>query len=79
MTDLMRLSPKDEAVWATYYFHNEFLFFLTAPVAMSSTITAQAGKITLYAVNGNKAKKLGSGSNPSELERKFGVPEKVKG
>ena len=49
----------------------------------SSTLTAQTGRFTLYAIAANaqgalKAKKLGSGGNPTELEMKYGIPEKMK-
>lgn len=81
--DLSALCPKDEEIWATYYRKNELLFFLTGPTGMSSTLTAQTGKFTLYNVTAGakgvqKAKKLGQGGNPAELEAKYSVAEKMK-
>ena len=84
MTDLTNLCPKGEAVWVTYYNReDELLFFLTGPENMSSTLTAQTGAFTLYEVTVSakglqKAKKLGRGGNPTELEMKYGVREKMK-
>ena len=83
--DLTALCPKDEKVWVTYYGKNaEPLFFLTGPVNTSSTLTAQSGRFTLYSlVSGAKgalkAKKLGQGGNPSELEAQYHVKEKMQG
>ena len=76
MTDLTNLVPKGEEIWVTYYGKNELLFFLTGPTGQSSTLTAQKGEFSLYAVTGGKRiKKLGSGGNPSELETKYKVAE----
>ena len=49
---------------------------------MPSTLTAQTGKFTLYGVStgakgAQKAKKLGQGGNPAELEAKYGVSDKL--
>ena len=43
---------------------------------------AQSGKLTLYGVStgargAQKAKKLGQGGNPTELEAKYNVAEKM--
>jgi len=83
MTDLNTLCPKDERVWMTYYNRqNELLFFLASPAASTSSMAAQTGAFSLYAVTAGprgaqKAKKLGQGSNPTELETKFRVAEKI--
>lgn len=86
MTDIAELCPKDEKVWMTYYNKKEeLLFFLTSPANTTSTIAAQTGVFFLYAVTstargkaaGAKAKKLGQGGNPKELEEKFHVVEKM--
>ena len=78
MTDLRNLVPQGEEVWVTYYEKNELLFFLTGPAGQSSTLTAQKGEFSLYAVTGGKKlKKLGSGGNPSELEAKYKVAEVI--
>ena len=70
--------PKGEEVWVTYYGKEDLLFFLTGPAGQSSTLTAQKGEFSLYAVTGGKKiKKLGSGGNPSELETKFKVTEAI--
>lgn len=85
MTDLTALCPKNETVWVGYYNKDEELFFfLTGPANMSSTFTAQSEAFTLYAVTvgakgAQKAKKLGTGGNPAELEKKYGVAEKMAG
>ena len=84
MTDLSALCPAQEQVWVTYYNRDELLYFLTGPANTSSTLTAQTGRFTLYAVTAGargalKAKKLGSGGNPTELEMKYGVSEKMRG
>lgn len=75
-----KLCPKDEQVWVTYYKKDQLLFFLTGPAKMTSTLTAQNGKFALYSVStdGKKAKKLGQGGNPTELEVKYGVAEKLR-
>ena len=80
MTDLTNLMPPGEMVWVTYYNGSTLLFFLSGPVGMSSTMTAHSGAFTLYAVvnGGKKAKKLGSGGNPKELEEKFKVADAMK-
>ena len=84
MTNLTNLCPKGEAVWVTYYnWNDELMFFLTGPENLSSTLIAQTGAFTLYEVTLNpkglrKAKKLGRGGNPTELEEKYGVREKMK-
>ena len=84
MTDLTALCPKGEAVWVTYYNRqDELLFFLTGPENRSSTLTAQTGAFTLYEVTTNtkglrKAKKLGRGGNPTELEEKHDIEEKMR-
>ena len=83
MTNLTALCPKDEEIWVTYYKKDELLFFLTGPAGMSSTLTAQSGKFTLYSVSpgargAQKAKKLGQGGNPTELEAKYSVAEKMR-
>lgn len=79
MTDLKNICPAGEEVWVTYYGKDELLFFLTGPAGQSSSLTAQKGEFTLYSVisgrGGQKAKKLGSGGNPTELEAKYNVPE----
>lgn len=84
MTDLTALCPDQEQVWVTYYNRDELLFFLTGPANVSSTLAAQTGRFTLYSVAAGargtlKAKKLGSGGNPTELEMKHGVPDKMRG
>ena len=80
MTDLSNLMPPGETVWVTYYNRDTLLFFLSGPAGMSSTLTAQNGAFSLYAVlsGGKKARKLGSGGNPKELEEKFNVAEAIK-
>ena len=83
MIDLTALCPAQEQVWVTYYSRDELLFFLTGPVNVSSTLAAQTGRFTLYAVTAGargtlKAKKLGSGGNPTELETKYGILGKLK-
>lgn len=77
MTDLAELVPTGEKVWVSYYNHDILLFFLTGPLNMTSSMTAHNEAFTLYAVvnDGNKAKKLGSGSNPRALEEKYNVVE----
>ncbi len=78
MTDLRNLVPQGEEVWVTYSGKKDLLFFLTGPAGQSSTLTAQKGEFSLYAVTGGKKiKKLGSGGNPSELETKFKVAEAI--
>ena len=84
MTNLTALCPKDEEVWVTYYKKDELLFFLTGPAGMPSTLAAQSEKFTLYGVStgargAQKAKKLGQGGNPTELEAKYSVAEKMRG
>ena len=78
--NLTALCPKDEEVWVTYYKKDELLFFLTGPSGMPSTLAAQSGKFTLYGVStgargAQKAKKLGQGGNPTELEAKYSVAD----
>ncbi|MBQ6610194.1 MAG: hypothetical protein IJH70_07150 [Oscillospiraceae bacterium] len=84
MTDIAEICPKDEKTWLTYYNKNEeLLFFLTSPEGTSSTIAAQTGAFTLYAVTYSgkgktgsaKIKKLGQSGNPKELEEKYHVVE----
>ena len=82
MTDLTAICPKDEMVWVSYYKHNDLLFFLTGPSCVSSTAAAQSGSFRLYSVTTSnkgimKAKKLGQGNNPTELEKKYSVAEKM--
>ena len=78
MNELATLCPKDEQVWVTYRNKNgELLFFLTSPEQTTSTLAAQTGAFSLYAVAGKKAKKLGQGGNPAELEARYGVKEKM--
>ena len=48
----------------------------------TSSVAAQTGAFSLYAVTASprgaqKAKKLGQGDNPTELEAKFRVAEKM--
>ena len=82
-TELRSLCPKDEAVWVTYRNkQGELLFFLTSPARSTSTTAAQDGTFTLYAVipgakGTKKAKKLGQGGNPAELEAKFRIMDKM--
>ena len=50
---------------------------------MPSTMAAQSGKFTLYGVStgargAQKAKKLSQGGNPTELEAKYNVAEKMR-
>ena len=77
MTDLAELVPTGEKVWVSYYNHDVLLFFLTGPLNMTSSMTAHNEAFTLYAVvnDGIKAKKLGTGGNPKELEEKYNVVE----
>ena len=84
MTDIAEICPKDEKTWLTYYNRNdELLFFLTSPEGTSSTIAAQTGAFSLYAVTysgkgkpgGAKIKKLGQSGNPKDLEEKYHVVE----
>ena len=83
--DISTLCPKDEKVWVTYYNKSgELLFFLTSPARLSSTIAAHDESFVMYAViagtkGSYKAKKLGQGGNPTELEMKYGISEKLKG
>ena len=81
--NLTALCPKDEEIWVAFYKKNELLFFLTGPAGMPSTLAAQSGKLTLYGVStgtrgAQKAKKLGQGGNPTELEAKYSVAEKMR-
>ncbi len=83
MTDLTALCPKDETAWVGYYNKDEeLLFFMSGPANMSSSSTAQSEAFALYAVvrskGAAKAKKLGTGRNPAELEQKYGVAEAMK-
>ncbi len=77
MAELKKLCPAGEEVWVTYYRKDELLVFLTGPAGQSSSLTAQKGEFTLYSVisgrGGQKAKKLGSCGNPTELEPKYNV------
>ena len=84
MIDIAELCQKDEKTWLTYYNKNEeLLFFLTSPEGTSSTIAAQTGAFTLYAVaysgkgktGSAKIKKLGQSGNPKDLEEKYHVVE----
>ncbi len=84
MTDIAEICPKSEKIWLTYYNKNEeLLFFLTSPEGTTSTIAAQTGAFSLYAVtcsgkgktSGAKIKKLGQSGNPKELEEKYHVVE----
>ena len=81
--NLEALCTKDEEIWGTYYKKNELLFFLAGPAGMPSTLAAQSGKFTLYGVStgargAQKAKKLGQGGNPIELEAKYSVVEMMR-
>lgn len=82
MTDLRKLCPSGEEVWVTYYSRDTLLFFLTGPAGMSSTLASQNSAFTLYSVTsgkgGMKAKKLGTGSNPNELEARYKVADAIK-
>lgn len=72
------LCPEGEKIRVGYYNkQGEPLFFLTSPQRMVSGLAAQTGAFTLYAVGKGKAKKLGTGGNPVELEAKYGVHEKM--
>ena len=76
-------SQKLWLVWVNYYKKDELLFILTGPVDMLSTLAAQSGKFTLYGVStgargAQKSKKLGQGGNPTELEAKYSVAEKMR-
>lgn len=72
------LCPEGEKIRVSYYSREgEPLFFLTSPQRMVSVLAAQTGAFTLYAVGKGKAKKLGTGGNPVELEAKYGVHEKM--
>ena len=72
------LCPEGEKIRVSYYNkQGEPLFFLTSPQRMVSGLAAQTGAFTLYAVGKGKAKKLGTGGNPVELEAKYGVHEKM--
>ena len=81
--ELKTLCPKDETTWTLYKNKaGELLFFLTSPARSTSTMAAQDGTFALYAVlpgakGTHKAKKLGMGGNPAELEVKYGVKEKM--
>ena len=78
MAELTTLCPKDETIRVGYYNKQEEpLFFLTSPEQTTSTLAAQTGAFSLYAVAGKKAKKLGQGGNPTELEARYGVKEKI--
>lgn len=82
MTDLRNLCPAGEEVWVSYYSKDAPLYFLTGPAGMSSTLASRNSAFTLYAVTtgkgGQKAKKLGSGNNPNELEAKYKVADAIK-
>lgn len=82
MTNLRNLCPSGEEVWVTYFSRDTLLFFLTGPAGMSSTLASQNGAFTLYSVSsgkgGMKAKKLGTGSNPNELEARYKVADAIK-
>lgn len=74
------LCPEGEKIRVSYYSREgEPLFFLTSPQRMVSGLAAQTGAFTLYAVGKGaaKAKKLGTGGNPVELEARYGVHEKM--
>ena len=81
--ELKTLCPKDETTWTLYRNRaGELLFFLTAPARSTSTAASQDGTFSLYAVTAgakgaHKAKKLGQGGNPAELEAKYGIREKM--
>ena len=81
MTDLSTLCPREEKIRVGYYNKQEEpLFFLTSPAKSTSSLAAQAEAFTLYEVIAGtkpKAKKLGQGGNPTELELKYGVREKM--
>lgn len=83
MTDLTGIIPAGEMVWITYFSRDTLLFVLTGPENMTSSLTAQNGAFTLYAVKASargeqKLRKLGSGGNPMELEDKYSIAEKMK-
>ncbi len=81
MTELTTLCPKDEKIRVGYYNKQEEpLFFLTSPAKSTSSLAAETGAFTLYEVipgTRPKVKKLGQGGNPTELELKYGVREKL--
>ena len=83
VADIRTLCPKDEQVWVVYYNKaGELCFFLSSPARSSSTAAAQDDSFTLYAIvaggkGSHKAKKLGQGGNPTELEVKYGVAAKM--
>ena len=77
-SSISALCPEGEKIRVSYYSREgEPLFFLTSPQRMVSALAAQTGAFTLYAVGKGKAKKLGTGGNPVELEAKYGVHEKM--
>ena len=82
MTDLRNLCPAGEEVWVSYYSKDALLYFLTGPAGMSSTLASRNSAFTLYSVTagkgGQKAKKLGSGNNPNELEAKYKIADAIK-
>ena len=83
MNELATLCPKGETIRVSYCNRQyEPLFFLTSPSRSTSTLAAQTGAFTLYEIVAGakgalKAKKLGQGGNPTELELKYGVREKI--
>ncbi len=83
MYDLNTLCPKGETIRVSYCNRQyEPLFFLTSPSRSTSTLAAQTGAFTLYEVVAGtkgtlKTKKLGKGGNPTELEDRYGVKEKM--
>ncbi len=82
-TRITALCPENEKVRVTYFNKaGEPLFFLTSPERATSNLSAQTGAFSLYAVTAGakgarKAKKLGKGGSPTELEAEHGVREKM--
>lgn len=83
MAEMKTLCPEGEKIRVGYYSREgEPLFFLTSPEHLGTTLTAQTGAFTLYAVTAGskgaiKAKKLGTGGDPMELEARYQVREKM--
>ena len=84
MNELATLCPKGETIRVSYCNRQyEPLFFLTSPSRSTSTLSAQTSAFTLYEIIAGtkgtmKAKKLGQGGNPTELEAKYSVAEKMR-
>ena len=81
MKKVLALQVNDMS-WITYYSRDTLLFFLTGPAGMSSTLASQNSSFTLCSVTsgkgGMKAKKLGTSSNPNELEAGYKVADAIK-